>query len=128
MSHELDAESLVAQLREDAGDALRYVALYDTAGYEAVYVRRDVDRRRADRRIFDELFEELLYEGTSREYIEEKLDSGSLGCVVHAFEEVYVCNFLREDETGFVVTLDPGTDVRLGAFVERYETFGRPAV
>lgn len=124
MSGETNAGELVDRLRADAGDALRYVAVYDVDGYEPAYVRRDVDRQR-DEAIFDDLFEELVYEGAGREYVEEKLASGRLGCIVHAFEDVYVCNFVRDDG-GFVVTLDPGTDVRLGEFVETYRTFGSP--
>lgn len=111
---------IIDELLDEVGDALRYVARYDAAGYEQLYVRGDVGDRR-QRELFDNLYVEARYEGSEKAWLEAQLDSGSLRSTLHSFDDLLLFNLLRSENDGLLVSVDRNADVSLREFLTRFE-------
>ncbi len=109
-------DELAAELRAQAGDALRVVAEYDRDGYDLRYVRDDVDERLDD--VADDIHRDLVLEGISRERLEDLFDAGDLRCSMHRFEEVTAFHFAEAEYAGLFVSIDSGVDVPLASFTD----------
>lgn len=110
------SDSVVTDLREEAGDALRVVATYDRDGYDVVYCRDDVTGRMAD--VAPEIHDDLVLQGVGREHLESLFDAGELHCSVHRFDELTAFHFLASEYTGLFVSIDADADVRLASFAD----------
>jgi len=109
-------DTLVAELRDQAGDALRVVAEYDRDGYELRYVREDVDVRLTDRA--DAIHRDLVLEGIGREHLEDLFGAGDLRCSMHRFDEVTAFHFAEAKYTGLFVSVDSDVDLPLASFTD----------
>jgi hypothetical protein len=114
---------VVDELLDEVGDALRYVARYDEAGYDRLYVRGDVQDRR-ERAAFENVYVEARFEGEEKAYLEERLDSGRLRSTLHSFDDLLLFNLISGPAEGLLVTLDRDADVHLGSFLTRFESHG----
>jgi hypothetical protein len=108
--------ALVQQLQELAGDSLRVVATYDREGYEVRYVREDVEARLGT--IADDVHQDLVLEGLSREHLEELFGAGELRCSMHRFDEVTAFHFSEAEYQGLFVSIDSDVDVPLASFTD----------
>jgi len=109
-------DELVAELQQQAGDALRVVAEYDRTGYEIRYARGDVEARLADRA--DDIHENLVLEGISRSHLEDLFEAGDLHCSMHRFDEVTAFHFAEAEYTGLFVSIDSDADIPLASFTD----------
>ena len=110
------SDTVTADLREEAGDALRVVATYDRDGYDLVYCRDDVTERMAD--VAAEIHDDLVLQGVGREHLESLFDAGDLHCSVHRFDDLTAFHFLASEYTGLFVSVDADADVRLASFAD----------
>lgn len=109
-------DELVAELRQQAGDALRVVAEYDRDGYDIRYVRDDVSARLAERA--DAIHQNLVLEGISRGHLEDLFDAGDLRCSMHRFDEVTAFHFAEAEYTGLFVSVESSADLPLASFTD----------
>lgn len=109
-------DELVGDLRELPGDALRVVATYDRAGYDVRYIRDDVEGRLA--RVADDVHQDLVLEGLSRQHLEALFDAGDLRCSMHRFEGMTAFHFPEAEYSGLFVSIDSDADVPLASFTE----------
>ncbi|SEW05185.1 hypothetical protein [Halobacterium jilantaiense] len=110
------SDSVTADLRAEAGDALRVVATYDPDGYDLVYCRDDVTERTADRA--PAIHDDLVLQGVGREHLESLFEAGDLHCSVHRFDDLTAFHFLASEYTGLFVSVDNDADVRLASFAD----------
>lgn len=108
------SDSVTADLREEAGGALRVVATYDRDGYDLAYCRDDVTERMGD--VATDIHEDLVLQGVGREHLESLFDAGELHCSVHRFDDLTAFHFLDDEYTGLFVSIDADADVRLASF------------
>ena len=113
------SDSVTADLRAEAGDALRTVASYDTDGYDLVYCRDDVTERMDD--FAPDVHDDLVLQGIGREHLESLFDAGELHCSVHRFDDLTAFHFLASEYTGLFVSIDSDADVRLASFADACE-------
>lgn len=109
-----DREALLDALRREAGHALRVVATYDREGYEAVYVRDDVETRLSERA--EAVHEDLVLRGIGRDHLEDLFGAGDLQCSMHRFEELTAFHFPAAAYTGLFVSVDSDAEVELATF------------
>jgi len=109
-------DELVAELQQQAGDALRVVAEYDREGYEIRYVREGVGARLDDRA--EAIHRNLVLEGISREHLEDLFDAGELHCSMHRFDEVTAFHFAEREYEGLFVSVDSDVDIPLASFTD----------
>lgn len=117
-----DVATLVDDLRELVGDALRVVATYEQDEYEIHYVREDVEDLVSAKDI-ERIHREMVLEGFSREYLEDLFGAGDLECTVFGFRETVAMHFAGPDHRGLYVAVDPGTFDPFPAFRKRCESF-----
>ena len=68
---------LVRALRDEVDDTLRSVAVYDEEGYEIEYMREDVEGAYSTDEI-EEVYDDLVIQGLSREFLEQLFHAGDL--------------------------------------------------
>ncbi len=107
---------LVAELQQQAGDALRVVAEYDREGYDVHYVREDVGARLDERA--DPIHRNLVLEGISREHLEDLFGAGDLHCSMHRFDDMTAFHFAEEEYTGLFVSVESDVDLPLASFAD----------
>ena len=104
-------------LEEEAGAALRSVAVYDRAGYEFLTRDEDVDATYSQE-MLDDIHRGMILEGLASDHLESMFDVGSLQCALYGFEDAYVFHFLGHEYDGLVVSVDAGAEIRVGSFVD----------
>ena len=109
-------DELVAELQHHAGDALRVVAEYDREGYELHYVREGVGGRLDDRA--EDIHQNLVLEGISREHLEDLFGAGDLHCSMHRFDDMTAFHFAEEEYTGLFVSVESDVDLPLASFAD----------
>lgn len=109
-------DELVGELQELAGDALRVVATYDRAGYDVRYTREDVQGRLD--RVADDVHQDLVLEGLSRQHLEALFEAGGLQCSMHRFENMTAFHFPEAEYRGLFVSIDSDADVPLASFTD----------
>jgi len=110
------SDSVTADLRDEAGDALRVVATYDRDGYDVVYCREDVAGRMDD--VASGVHDDLVLQGVGRDHLESLFDAGELHCSVHRFDDLTAFHFLASEYTGLFVSIDSDANVRLASFAD----------
>jgi hypothetical protein len=111
-----DASATVDALKAHAGEALRVVATYDEAGYDALYVRDGLEQRMTAQA--DAVHDELVLQGLGRGHLEDLFGAGELECSMHRFEELTAFHFAAGEFTGLFVSIDADADVPLATFAE----------
>lgn len=115
---EASTPDLVADARQRIGSGVRAVATYGPDEYEVLFCRRDVEAEYTGDGA-DVLFEDVLLQELSRDYVQSLFDAGELDATVHSFEDAIVCQFFGPG-AGVLVTYDATADVRLREFLEAY--------
>ena len=111
-----EVDELVDALRDELGDTLRVVAEYTKDGYDARYVREDVQKRVAT--YADDVHTDLVLQGVGRERLED-LFGDDLTCSMHRFEETTTFHFVDDnDYEGLFVSVDSDADVPLATFTD----------
>jgi hypothetical protein len=108
-------DTLVGELRDEIGEAVRVVARYNRDGYDALYVRDDVQGR-VDT-YGDDVHNDLVLQGVGKERLED-LFGDDLVCSIHRFEELTAFRFVDGDTDfeGLFVSVDSDANVPLATF------------
>ena len=107
-------DRLVNALQDEVGDALRVVAEYTEDGYEARYVRDNVENRVTA--LADEVHTDLVLEDVGTEHLEDIFED-DLTCSMHRFEDVTAFHFVGDGVyEGLFVSVDSDADVPLATF------------
>lgn len=109
-------EDLLRFLKSQAGDYLRGVAVYDSDGYESLYVRSDVQAAHFEDDV-DAMIDRLRRESRARDLRDFPFDD--LNGSVRSFDEALVMHFPRIQERGTVITFDPGVARDLNTFMSQ---------
>jgi len=107
---------LVRALRDEVDDALRSVAVYDEEGYEIEYIREDVEGAYSTDEI-EEVYDDLVIQGLSREFLEQLFHAGDLQCSMYGFEEATMFHFTGGEYTGLFVSMDRTAGMDLDAII-----------
>lgn len=106
--------NLISFLKDTAGEYLRGIAVYDTNGYESLYVRDDVRAEHFESEV-DRMMDRLRQESRVRDHRDFPFDD--LNGSVRSFGEALVMHFPHGQERGTVITLDPGVARQLNTFM-----------
>ena len=106
--------NLIPYLKDTAGDSLRGVAVYDSTGYESLYVRDDVQAEHFELEV-DKMIDRLRQESQVRDLRDFPFDE--LNGTVRSFGEALVMHFPRTRERGTVITFDPEVARQLNTFM-----------
>lgn len=109
-------QHLLTFLKEQAGDYLRGVAIYDADNYDSLYVRDDVQAEHFEDEI-DRMIDRLREESRARELRDFPFDE--LNGTVRSFGDALVMHFPRPQERGTVITLDPEVARDLNTFMSQ---------
>lgn len=109
-------QHLITFLKDQAGDYLRGVAVYNADSYETVYVRDNVRTKRFESDV-DRMIDRLRQESRAREQRSFPFDD--LNGIVRSFGDGMVMHFPQAQERGTVITLDPEVARQLNTFMEQ---------
>lgn len=107
---------IVSTLQDEVGDALRSVAVYDENGYEFEFIRDDVEGTYTIEEI-EKVYDDLVIQGLSREFLEQLFHAGQLQCSMYGFEEATMFHFTGGDYSGLFVSIDRTRGLDLDAFI-----------
>lgn len=107
---------LVPSLKDEVDDALRSVAVYDEDGYEVEFIRDDVEGTYTDEDI-EEVYDDLVIQGLSREFLEQLFHAGDLECSMYGFEEATMFHFTGGEYSGLFVSIDRIRGMDLDAII-----------
>lgn len=112
-----DAGDFVSFMREQAGDSLRLVGLYNHETFNIQYVRPDLDRKFTEQDL-REMATELRKESIERYHEEQAFTLGSLDATVRLFENAVIIHYPRGQISGTIVSLEREAGMQLSQFIE----------
>lgn len=109
--------SLVEFLRSRTGEALRGAAHYDDDTYDILYIREDVREQYTSAEI-TQIFATLRQEKQTAQYQERALHLGGHRCSVDVYRDGILMNFIQNDFSGTVISLDASVGSDLLNFID----------
>jgi len=119
-------DDLVGDLQAHVGDALRAVATYDECGYHFLHLRPDVEQSYSAGEI-QAVYEDLVIQGLSREYMEGLFHAGGLRCSIYGFDDASMFHFIEEGYAGLFVSIDADVELNLDTIISTCKDAIEPA-
>ncbi len=117
-------EELVAFMKDVVGKYLRGVLAYDEDGFDAVYVREDVMRSRADDASLPEDLPVIHDLALTEERLPGEVSAfGRYHATVRVFDDAVLIQLVVGENRGYGISLDPEAARQLDQFVQRCTTF-----
>lgn len=108
---------LEAIIRTHVDDSLRSLSYYEGRDYEIQFLRDDMGRRYSEEEI-EEVFDELVLSGLSRDYFEKLFHAGRIECQIFGFEEAAMFHFIVNDIEGVFLSFDRDVEINLDSFID----------
>jgi hypothetical protein len=109
-----DIDQLTPYLKDEVGEYLRGIVVYDGSEYDIRHIRDDLRTQRLKSEV-DAMIERLRRE--SRPAERRAFPFGAVNGSVRSFEEAMVMHFPRTQGRGTIVTLDPAVARQLNTFI-----------
>lgn len=113
---------VVTQSKEDLGELLRLVAVFDEDGFDRLFVRDDVRAERSDAE-FEGLHELLTEVITEQRRGEQLIDAGELRVVSERFDELVLLVYLDGPVSGLLITADATANVQEGLLFDHISSW-----
>ncbi|WP_458209296.1 hypothetical protein [Haladaptatus sp. NG-SE-30] len=109
---------IVSTLQTEMGDGLRSVGHYTKDGYEVFYLRPDVEAQYT-RDDIEDIHQDLILEGLSKDRFEDLFRAGPLECSMHGFEDALMFHFVGSENSDLFVGVDSDAPIDLSSFIGR---------
>lgn len=110
------SRELSSFFREEAGEALRVVAHYDTDSTEFIYLRDDLADGYSETD-FERAFEIHRRDKEAAAHQESVIDAGRHHCTLRVYDGAIVFNFAQTGKIGTIISLDPDIGRNLLSFI-----------